>query len=45
MTLTISSVESYTYVFPANGGTWQVDDLQNNPGLTGPGLAFRWTAC
>lgn len=43
--VTISSAENYTYLFPANGGTWQVDDLQNNPGLVGPGLAFRWTAC
>lgn len=41
----ISSLENYTYYFPANGGTWQVDDLQENTGLRGPGLAFSWTAC
>jgi hypothetical protein len=41
----IASAESYTYFFPANSGTWLVDDLQLNSGLVGPGLAFSWQPC
>ena len=41
----IPSLENYTYFFPPNSGNWQVDNLQGNPGLHGPGLAFSWTAC
>jgi hypothetical protein len=41
----IASEESYTYYFPANNGTWLVDDLQLNAGLQGPGLAFSWQPC
>jgi hypothetical protein len=41
----VASFENFTYHFPANGGTWQVDDLQENSGLRGPGLAFSWHAC
>jgi hypothetical protein len=44
-TIVIISNETYTYYFPANGGTWQVDDLQLNAGLRGPGLAFSWQPC
>jgi hypothetical protein len=43
--VSIASVENFTYDFPANGGTWLVDDLQLNPGLRGPGLAFSWQPC
>lgn len=39
------SLETFTYRFPANGGVWLVDDLQENSGLRGPGLAFSWEAC
>lgn len=45
MTLTIVSAEHFVYLFPADGGTWEVDDLLDNPGLTGPGLAFAWSPC
>ena len=41
----ILSLESFTYHFPANGGTWQIDDAQHNARLRGPGLAFSWTTC
>jgi hypothetical protein len=41
----VASNENFSYYFPANSGTWLVDDLQLNPGLTGPGLAFEWQAC
>ncbi len=41
----IPSIENYTYHFPLNGGTWQVDNLQQNSGLRGPGLAFSWSPC
>lgn len=44
-TLSISSVENYTYYFPGNAGTWLVDDLQLNIPLRGPGLAFSWEPC
>ena len=44
-TVDIESTESYTYFFPANSGTWLVDDLQENSGLQGPGLAFSWQPC
>ena len=44
--LSISSQANYTYYFPPNGGTWQIDDLQENmPGLRGQGLAFNWRPC
>jgi hypothetical protein len=43
--VTISSLENFTYYFPANGGAWLVDDLQQNAGLRGPGLAFSWQHC
>jgi hypothetical protein len=42
---TVSSQQNFTYYFPANGGTWLVDDLQQNSGLRGPGLAFTWQQC
>ena len=41
----VSSHQDFTYYFPANGGTWLVDDLQQNSGLRGPGLAFSWQTC
>jgi hypothetical protein len=41
----VSSYQNFTYNFPANGGSWLVDDLQENSGLRGPGLAFSWQAC
>jgi hypothetical protein len=41
----VDSQQNFTYYFPANAGTWLVDDLQSNPGITGPGLAFEWQAC
>jgi hypothetical protein len=44
-TYTMLSLENWTYSFPANGGTWQVDDLQSNPDGPGGGLAFSWTSC
>jgi len=43
--ISISSIERFTYFFPANDGTWLVDDLQENAGLRGPGLAFSWQPC
>lgn len=42
---TILSAESFTYFFPANGGTWSVDDLGHIAGLHGPGLSFSWQRC
>jgi hypothetical protein len=41
----VSSLESFTYFFPADSGTWSIDDLQVNNGLSGPGLAFSWQSC
>jgi hypothetical protein len=41
----LPSYENFTYDFPANGGTWLIDDLQQNAGLRGPGLAFSWQPC
>lgn len=41
----VASMETFSYRFPANGGVWMVDDLQENLGLRGPGLAFSWRAC
>ncbi len=43
--VTIISTESFQYHFPADGGTWIVDDLQDGPGMQGPGLAFSWEPC
>jgi hypothetical protein len=45
VTISIPSIENFTYYFPSNGGTWQVDNLQHNAVLRGPGLAFSWIAC
>jgi hypothetical protein len=42
---TVPSDQNFTYYFPANAGTWLVDDLQLNSGLQGPGLAFSWQPC
>jgi hypothetical protein len=36
--------ETYHYVFPANFGTWQVDNL-SAPGGPGGGLAFSYAPC
>ena len=41
----IPSLENYTYYFPPDGGTWQIDSLEQNTGLRGPGLAFSWATC
>jgi hypothetical protein len=41
----VPPLENYTYYFPSNLGTWQVDNLQQNTALRGPGLAFSWTGC
>lgn len=41
----VSSQQNFTYYFPANGGTWLVDNLQLNSPLRGPGLAFSWQPC
>jgi hypothetical protein len=43
--VTIISTESFQYHFPADGGTWIVDDLQDGPGMQGLGLAFSWEPC
>jgi hypothetical protein len=37
-------IESYTYHFPANFGTWQVDNL-SAPGGPGGGWAFSYSPC
>ncbi|MGA8303211.1 MAG: hypothetical protein WA691_09435 [Thermoplasmata archaeon] len=44
-TVSVTSNQKFEYSFPANGGTWLVDDLQENSGLRGPGLAFSWEPC
>ncbi|MGC2034334.1 MAG: hypothetical protein WA761_02675 [Thermoplasmata archaeon] len=36
--------EQYTYTFPANFGTWQVDNL-SAPGGPGGGWAFSYSPC
>jgi hypothetical protein len=41
----VVSNQNFTYRFPADAGTWLVDDLQENAGLYGPGLAFSWEPC
>lgn len=43
--VTIHSTERFTYHFPSNGGIWLEDDLEANPGLKGPGIAFEWLPC
>ncbi len=40
----VVSLENFTYHFPANGGTWQVDNL-SAPGGPGGGWAFSYSSC
>lgn len=42
--ITIQSTESFVYHFPANAGTWQVDNL-SAPGGPGGGWAFDFAPC
>jgi hypothetical protein len=37
--------ESFNYTFPANGGTWQIDDLAVGPEASGGGWAFSYSPC
>ena len=41
----VQSDENFTYDFPANGGSWAINNLQAIGPLTGPGLAFDWQPC
>jgi len=41
---TIPVTESYHYIFPADFGTWQVDNL-SAPGGPGGGWAFSYSPC
>jgi hypothetical protein len=45
LVVTIPAEGRYVYTFPAEAGTWLVDNTALNPGLPGPGLAFYWTHC
>jgi len=42
--LTVVTEQIFTYNFPANFGTWQIDDL-SAPGGPGGGWAFSYTPC
>jgi hypothetical protein len=42
--ITLSESTSYKYVFPANTGTWKVDNL-SAPGGPGGGWAFSYSPC
>ncbi len=44
VTFPIQSLETFSYYFPANGGTWQVDNL-SAPGGPGGGWAFSYSPC
>ena len=41
---TLPFLQSFQYTFPANAGTWQVDNL-SAPGGPGGGWAFSYSAC
>jgi hypothetical protein len=36
---------NFTYSFPADFGTWQIDNLTLGPGAPGSGLAFLYSPC
>lgn len=38
-------VSNFTYSFPADFGTWQVDNLTLGPNASGSGLAFSYAPC
>lgn len=38
-------VMNFTYSFPANFGTWQIDNLTLGPNAPGSGLAFSYLPC
>jgi hypothetical protein len=44
LVFSVWSLENYTYYFPANFGTWQVDNL-SAPGGPGGGWAFSYSPC
>ena len=44
VTVTLPVVQDFTYRFPANFGTWQVDNL-SAPGGPGGGWAFAYSPC
>jgi hypothetical protein len=37
--------ENFTYFFPANFGTWEIDNLTMGPDAPGSGLAFSYSPC
>lgn len=38
-------VMNFTYSFPADFGTWQIDNLTMGPNASGSGLAFSYAPC
>lgn len=44
VTVEVDALVSFTYVFPANGGSWLVDNL-SAPGGPGGGWAFSYSPC
>jgi hypothetical protein len=42
---TIVGTFNYTYSFPANFGTWSIDDLNTGASAPGGGWAFSFAPC